>query len=180
MMHYTLVGSRETPVESGIILEALVDMLATHHYVGRSGGADGADSALEYQLRESVGLKEIYLPWQSFNGREADGVEYINASTMPNYKQAMEIAKATHPAWDKCSQGAQKLHARNVYQVLGKDLASPSSVLICWAIPTAKGVRGGTNTAVQLAKANHVPVLNIHGMDLTTALTELRNILTGV
>lgn len=180
MQHYTLVGSRETSQEGLEVLARLVHEMAKNFCVGRSGGADGADSVLEHVLRYSTGLKEVYLPWDKFNGRVADGVEYMNASRFSNYTQAMEIAKATHPAWERCSQGAQKLHARNVYQVLGKDLESPSLILICWAQPTGTGVKGGTNTAVQLAKRNDVPVLNVYGMNEQQAVHELFEIINAV
>lgn len=180
MKHYTLVGSRETSQEGLAVLARLVHELAKNLYIGRSGGADGADSVLEYVLRYSTGLKEVYLPWDKFNGRVADGVEYINAARLSTYTQALRIAKATHPAWERCSQGAQKLHARNVYQVLGKDLKSPSKVLICWAQPTTTGVKGGTNTAVQLAKSIVVPVLNVHGMNEQQAVSKLFEIMNIV
>ena len=63
------------------------------------------------------------------------------------------------------SKGAKALHTRNVYQVLGKDLKSPSTFLLCWAPPTPDGVKGGTNTAVQLAKKHGAEVINIFGYE---------------
>ena len=73
--------------------------------------------------------------------------------------KALEIAASVHPAWDKCSWWAKQLHARNVYQVLGKDLNTPSDLLVCW---TKYGEEvGGTATAIKLAKLHNISVCNI-------------------
>ena len=72
--------------------------------------------------------------------------------------KAFEIAAKFHPAWDKLSQGAQKLHARNCHQVLGKDLKTLSSFIICY---TSKGNgSGGTGQALRIAKAYNVPIFD--------------------
>ena len=57
---------------------------------------------------------------------------------------------------------------RNVYQVLGLDLKTPSCVLFCYAQPTKNrqgvvtGVKGGTNTTVQLAMKHDIPIYNFY------------------
>lgn len=166
--YYTLVGSRETPDKSQICLRELVRRLAKAGWVGRSGGADGADSTLEEGLAwylDKVYDMEVYLPWEGFNGRNGANRGYINASKLSNFPQATDIAEQTHPAWDKCSRGARALHSRNVYQVLGLDLNTPSTFLLCWAIPT--------NTAVQLAKKHGAEVINIYGMSFEEALESI-------
>jgi len=48
-----------------------------------------------------------------------------------------------------CSDYAKKLHGRNVKQVLGDDLKTPSDFLLCWT-KEGKDV-GGTRTAIVLA-----------------------------
>ncbi|HET8687460.1 MAG TPA: hypothetical protein VFM18_12470, partial [Methanosarcina sp.] len=53
------------------------------------------------------------------------------------------------------------LHTRNMYQVLGKSLNEPSRFLVCYAEPTLHGVKGGTNSAVVLAKRYNVKVYNL-------------------
>lgn len=54
------------------------------------------------------------------------------------------------------------MHARNVYQVLGKDLDTPSKMLIAWTKLTRKGEpMGGTATAINLAKKFGVEVLHL-------------------
>jgi len=147
MKHYTGVGSRKTPKKwldamcrVGVILEEC-------GYVLRSGGADGADEA----FARSVTVKEVYVPWDGFNGL---GSNVISGAC----DKALAMAESIHPAWHRCSQGAQKLHGRNIYQVLGKGLDSPSEFLLCWT-PNGEKV-GGTATAIKLAESNGVKVYN--------------------
>lgn len=161
--YYTMIGSRETPENIIILMENIAEKLAGLHWTGRSGGANGADSALEVGCHLCHTM-EIYLPWEGFNGRSSDNRGYINTPRMLNYKQAEKIAEETHPAWDRCSRGAKALHTRNVYQLLGKDLSTPSKFVICWAKPTGIGdnVKGGTGTAVKLGIENRVEIINLY------------------
>lgn len=146
--YYAGIGSRKTP---NIVLEIMTDIakhLAKEDYILRSGAADGADTAFE----DGAGAKKnIYLPWPTFNDRT---VPYI-----PITKEAKEIAAKFHPYWDNLGQGAQKLHARNCYQVLGETLDKPAEFIICWT-PGGKEV-GGTAQAIRIAKANNVKVYNL-------------------
>ncbi len=64
------------------------------------------------------------------------------------------------------SLAALKLMARNSYQVLGRDLKSPSEFLICWtpdgyltAVERTDGT-GGTDQAIAIADFYRIPVLN--------------------
>lgn len=72
----------------------------------------------------------------------------------------MDLASNIHPAWNKLSFGAKKLHTRNCFQCLGLDLSTPSRFLICW---TEKGNKiGGTRTAIVLAEKYNIPVFNLY------------------
>lgn len=150
---YTGVGSRETPPQILKIMAQLAAVLAADGWILRSGAADGADSAFE----QGAGSKtEIFIPWPKFNGH--------NSQRYPSAR-AMEIAAAIHPAWERCSQGARKLHARNIHQVLGPELNRPSDALICW---TRNGeLVGGTATAIRLAMRNNIPVYNLGNPNCT-------------
>jgi len=118
----------------------LAKKLAIEGWTLRSGGALGADSAFEYGATLVGGPKEIY--------RASDA-----------NKAALEMASTIHPAWHKCSDYVRKLHARNCFQVLGRDLRTPSSFLVCWTLGGAD--IGGTRTAIVLARNNNVEVLNL-------------------
>lgn len=135
MAAYAGIGSRETPQAVLDCFERLGYWLARKGYVLRSGHADGADSAFESGCLKANGEMEIYLPWKGFNGSASS---YI----LKDNDEAITIASRFHPAFDRLSQGAQKLQARNSYQVLGYGLDSPSAFVICWT-KNGKG-SGGT------------------------------------
>ena len=152
MNYYTGVGSRETPAEILDFFTRVAFWLGGQGWALRSGGAEGADSAFERGTIQANAAKEIYLPWGRFNGNTS------RLFSLPNDTNAARIAEDVHPAWARLSQGAQKLHARNVYQVLGANLTAPSEFLMCWT-PGALD-KGGTRTAIVLARAHQVPVFN--------------------
>lgn len=112
----------------------------------RSGGAKAADSA--FAAGASSKRRRIYVPWRGFNGLPND--EVIVAPELSNWKDALLAAEQAHPAWDRCSEGARKLLARNVYQILGDDLSTPVECVIGWT-PRGRG-SGGTGQAYRLAK----------------------------
>lgn len=146
--YYTGIGSRETPKEIGELINKIAVKLEELDYTLRSGGAQGADT----YFAEKVKNKEIFVPWKSF------GEGIIPQET----KFAHNLLKEIHPAYDKLSQGALKLHLRNVNQVLGKDLKTPSQFLICWAKTDKQGVPlGGTRTAWMIAKIYDIPCFNL-------------------
>lgn len=158
-MKYTGVGSRETPRDMFDILADYAEALAWAGYTARSGGAEGADTAIEVGADRGRGSKEIFLPWRGFNKN--------SSSLFGVTPAAMTIASTVHPAWGRLSDAAQKLHGRNVYQILGDNLSAPSEFLICW---TKDGLElekerssksGGTATAVVLACRHKVPVFNL-------------------
>lgn len=172
-MFYTGVGRRNTPKAIQLIQQQLAMDLEGRGYVLRSGGADGSDSAFERGVTVPD-YKEIFISWSGFNGRTA-GPGVIDATTLENYDQAIAIAKGVHPVWDKLTRGPRAHHTRNVYQVLGRDLATPSRFLLCWAEYQGNNrnvVKGGTNTALQLALRNGVPSLNLFGAPSYDAVIE--------
>jgi len=142
---YTGVGARSTPLEICHIITRVAETLAAQGWTLRSGGAKGADSAFEAGAN---GRSEIFRP----------------ADATP---AAMAIAARYHGAWHKLSDYVRRLHARNSFQVLGRNLNSPSRFLICWtedgcldhAHRTVK--TGGTGTAISIASENRVPVFNL-------------------
>jgi hypothetical protein len=152
-LFYTGVGSRSTP--SYVLLR--IEKIAAYYYSKgwwlRSGGAEGADNAFEVGHYYHTN-KEIYLPYNGFNGRTEDECNIITISA-----ECFDIAASIHPNWKACSDFAKKAHARNVHQVLGRDLSTPSEFLLCWT-QDAKLV-GGTRTAIVLATQNNIPVFNL-------------------
>lgn len=143
--YYAGIGSRETPADVMKVMRFVSEKLDDRGFTLRSGGADGADTA----FGEGATRKEIFLPWPGFN-HVSGGI------VMPFNRKAYAIAEAAHPNWAACSATARKLHTRNVHQVLGADLETPSEFVLCWT----KGGRGGggTGQAIRIAKANGIPV----------------------
>lgn len=147
---YTGVGSRDTPPLIGHLMTNVAQVLEDKGYTLRSGGAKGADTFFSIL----VDKKEIYIPWEGFDGK---------GGIVPEFTQEHEnILKSIHPAYERLSQGAKKLHMRNINQVLGRDLATPSEFLTCWAETDLKGIpKGGTRTAWVLAREYGIPCFNM-------------------
>lgn len=152
--YYSGVGSRKavglSEVESAIKMAA--KRLSELGYILRSGGAIGPDTWFE---EATIGTQtesdmEIYLPKKNMFGHPS---ELYNVCD-----DALALAATIHRWWNETNDLVKKLHARNCYQVLGKDLNTPSSFVICY---TPKGAPvGGTRTAIKLAEMNDIPVFN--------------------
>lgn len=146
------IGSRDTPQEYIEILYNIGAYFAKQGYVLRSGGAKGADSAFEAAYNSVGGKKEIYLPWQGFNNNPS-----------PLYgvcSKALKMGAENHKYWASLNEAAEKLIARNCYQVLGKSLNKPADILICYT--EAEGVgQGGTCFTLNLARKNNIECYNI-------------------
>lgn len=132
--------------------------LARRGWILRTGGAPGADQAFEHGV--TVEQIEVYLPWPRFEGHAGRAVKLMRPTPA-----AYEVASRFHPEWPILTPGAQKLHARNVHQVLGHDLRTHSRFVICWtpdgSLDGSGGTSGGTGQALRIAKAHGVTVFNL-------------------
>ena len=155
MYYYAGIGSRQTPNEILNLMKELAQYLELHHWILRSGGAIGADSAFESGVQDPA-HKQI------FYANDIPNNKYGNANI------ALKLVDAFHPASNKLSQYARYLMARNSYQVLGTDLvlknntlefSSPSDLIICWT-KAGKEI-GGTSQAIRIAKYAGIPILNL-------------------
>jgi hypothetical protein len=148
------IGSRETP--QGVLTE-MVEIgawCANHGIWVRSGHAPGADQAFEYGAEQYA---ISYLPWKGFEGHVKNKARKL---VPDNWTQLMQHAKQFHPAWDRLSDGARKMIARDSAQVLGKDLNSPVKAIVCW---TKDGrPSGGTGQAIRIAYKLQIPVINMN------------------
>ena len=169
-MIYAGIGARQTPKNIMDIMFNFANFMAKHNHVLRSGAADGADKAFEAGCDISKGSKEIYLPWEGFNN---------NVSPLFTIdKPAFDLAKQYHPAWSKLSLAAQKLMARNSYQILGRNLKLPVDFVVCWTkdgynLGMPRSVEsGGTGQAIEIALCNEIKVYNLYNPE---DLKELRS-----
>ena len=144
MKYYTGIGSRKTPQSILSVMIKLAIKLEAEGWTVRTGDAQGADNAFKSATKKH----EVY-----------------TASHCTS--ESMRIAQAYHPRWESCSEYARKLHGRSAFQVLGFELNKPSSFLICWTPDGCTNHKerniktGGTGTAISIADANKIEVLNL-------------------
>jgi len=152
-LYYTGVGSRETPNVALMTMHQIAMYLSRQGYTLRTGDADGADRAFG-------------------NGAMMAGTptcgNLINRYTASQATvRSMRLASQYHPVWEKLSEYAKKLHGRNAFQVLGPNLDNPSKFLLCWtpdgceSHATRNRSTGGTGTAISIAEAYGIPVINM-------------------
>lgn len=153
--YYTGVGARATPIGVLERMSSIAVYLDGFGFKVRSGGANGADSAFEEYTENS----EIFLPWNGFNNKREDKEKYFCYNNKEPNGEAYEIAKSVVTGLEYRSSGVRLLHTRNVYQVLGHDLNTPSKFVVCW---TEGGkMVGGTATALRLAEKWNIPICNL-------------------
>lgn len=164
--YITGIGSRETPDPILLLLEEIGCWIANQGFVGRSGRAPGADQAFERGILRSQNptALESFLPWASFEAPQpGDPACYHDVSKWENAVEAQAIAQAVIPWWDNLKQGARSLHGRNPYQVLGRDLQTPSSAVVYYTKVGKGGIlKGGTRTAAVIAHQHQVPGFNLY------------------
>lgn len=154
----TCIGSRRVPTE---VKDQFYNYCIDVFNLGfglRSGGAPGCDHLAEvcYETKNETADKpremEIFLPWKGFNGNKRE--------FQPIPPEAFVLAEKFHSKWYLLNYPVKCLMARNIQQVLGKDLLSPSEFIICWN--DGGFTHGGTSQAMRCARAFNIPVYNIY------------------
>lgn len=166
--YFALVGSREGHREEDLKLIKEAGRLITEAGFGiSSGDAIGTDRTFHEGCMESNNYHNlnhrIYVV--DFNGNRGNRASYyghfIDASKLEMRDEAIKVAQSVVPHFNYIKPYAQDLQTRNVYQVLGSDLQTPVKALIYWAPPKGnlddEVVKGGTNTALQVAKLHNIP-----------------------
>lgn len=144
---YAGIGSRETPPEVCESMRFIAERLRDK-FVLRSGNAVRADQAFQSGAGSQLA---VYLPWPRYN--DYDG------PTMYPTEAAIQMGMEYHPAPERLTQGAQKLHGRNMHIILGSNLDQPVKFVICW---TPNGIpSGGTLTGIRCAADHGIQVYNL-------------------
>lgn len=165
---YAGIGARKA-VERKEILDlcfATGRFLAKRNFVLRSGGAIGCDTSFEDGCTSVEGAKEIFFP-------------SINKHPTANWTEALRLAEVHHKHWYKCSQYARMAHARNCFQILGEDLKTPISFVVCWTPDGCEdGTKtnigtGGTGQALRVATAFNIPIINIANLGWSDKIKSL-------
>lgn len=129
---------------------------------GVMGAGVAKQIKIKYPTAFEIGSskKEIYLPWTNFNKNNSQSI-------IPDKHPAYEIARDHHLAWDRLNQPVKKLMARNVLQVLGNNLDSPSLFMVCYTKDgceshvTRTSKTGGTGLAISVASKAGIPIFNL-------------------
>lgn len=148
---YAGVGSRQTPATMQERFRRFARYFAKQDWLLRTGDAEGADRAFREGAQGAGGRFQVFT---------------ASSTVFPITQDALDLARDFHPAWERLSPYAQRLMARNGYQVLGYTLKEPAKFVLCW---TPDGVEngehttrntGGTGHAIRLATAFGIPVIN--------------------
>jgi len=165
-MIYAGIGSRETPDDILLLMYVVGKRFAEKGYTLRSGGAEGADMVFELGCVDANGKKEIFLPWKEFENNSSE----LIITNHPSKKETEAIAEQFHKKWKTLSRGARSMHTRNVCQVLGWDLKTPSDFVVCYT-PDGKS-SGGTGQALRIAKHYKIPIYNLFDPSIQEIITK--------
>jgi hypothetical protein len=163
-LFYTGVGDHHVEVVPTQKLDEATSIARNLEGLGlilRSGGATGFDQAFERGVVNPAN-KIIYL--SARDQRYPDDL----------WNEAVKLVLNTHGN----PQAAKRyihLLARNVFQVLGDDLQTPSKFVVCW---TKNGQDiGGTGTTIRIAHKFSVPVYNMYSRDTPEILGKIRTLI---
>lgn len=171
--YWTGIGSRETPEDILRLMTILGKTLTDFGWVLRSGGAQGADTAFYEGCKLSENFERaksmVYISWNGMKSGDTKlwhnpALGLYDATRYPTWEEANQIALKTRGSFERLGKGGIAHHTRNVFQIQGHHLDTLSKFVICWAIPVGKtgAVKGGTATAVKLARQCKVEVINLY------------------
>ena len=148
------VGSRGTPASVLAVMEQVGSILATHGNVVKTGAAVGADQAFANgACSVNPKLVHLYLPWMSYNYGwwSGKGMNIHTLEQHPLKAKAFDSVARFHPAANRLSVAARKLHARNFL------IIRRTSIVLYWT----KGglVVGGTGQALRIVPDLGIPTL---------------------
>lgn len=154
---YAGIGSRDTPGEVLHLMAALGRALGMLGWRLQSGNAPGADQYFHKGAVTAARVIQprIFLPWDGFEGYVHSPEEGIFDATRleDQWPYAKELAIEARGSEYGLGKGGIALHTRNAFQILDWDLHHPVGAVCFYAEPRSNGrVKGGTNTAVQIAK----------------------------
>jgi hypothetical protein len=158
-LSYTAIGAPNTPRNIQAFITKVAAELSGYGCTLRTGG----EETFEMAAAAGASRQEVYLPYKRFNKNDSE--LYVQD------ERSYEIAKDINRTWHRCSEFAKKCHARYVHAVLGRDLESPSAIMLCWTGDGAtreQEVSSKTGTvrgAIVLAERQGIPVLNLRRRD---------------
>lgn len=162
---YAGIGSRETPPEVCSEMTNIAEVLDSLGWTLRSGGAKGAD--LAFADGASFAQIEEYIPWHNFSPSRVGVDPIVLNQTREIYdlagyywdKYPKEMSEFPRVEWTQLRDTTKLFMMRNVHQILGRDLKTPSKAVICWTPNGA--MKGGTSFAMWIAMHHSVPIFNL-------------------
>ncbi len=162
-------GNTREPMPPSVLTDMteLARRMAAAGWHLSSGGADGSDTA--FANGTPVDQRTIWVPWAGYNDLSGPDCHPIPRDRL---QQSLDLAERIHPAWDKCSQGMRKLHARNGLILLGRDLDRPVDAVVAY---TQGGkLQGGTAQGLRIAMEHNIPIFNLGSMTMEQAWEKLQ------
>ena len=160
-----IIGTRDPSPEQVALASWAAIMMSgpEHRWWIVTGGAYGIDQvamdgAFEGRLR-------VKLPWASYNRDIIPAHAHIAVlGTEQDYPADYASVDQYHPAPNRLSQGARRLHARNYGIVVGR-----TAVL---ALPGRDGA-GGTGQGIRIAKDREIPLFQYNKGQKLPSVEEL-------
>lgn len=145
---FTGIGARTIPSNIFSLLCSIGILLRNNNWVCRTGTARGSDMAFRASYEARPANLEVY------------ATEDILHNKYGNADLAKRIVRNYHPCYDEIKYDfCQALLARNVYQILGSDLNTPSEIVFCY---TENGlVQGGSSIVLRIAQHYGIPIVNL-------------------
>lgn len=176
-MTYAGIGSRETSIDIQKEMYKIAKELESIGYVGQSGGAIGADKAFEganqpWEKEDGTvsGTKEFtkskanVTKWARYSDGKNIASKFVVFKSSDSNDKVRNIAKEIHPKKQELSEkDGLDLHARNTFQVFGKNLDTPVDFVLFYAQEQKDSIRpkGGTGQAVEMARLKGIPTINM-------------------
>jgi len=155
------IGSREAPPSVLSLMERAGAAIVRAGCILSSGNAPGSDQAwARGGNRIDPTRVELHLPWYTFERRMIRDGNKVRVLAQPDTadRRYFDIAETVHGRWRSLSDGAHRLHARNVM------IVENTIAVIGWSNPN-KSWGGGTGGAFRIAKFLHVPVFDAWKID---------------
>ena len=156
---YAVTGNKEAPPEIVDRIQNAMRKLEYHGYTSRTGGMEGLDNVIE----KTVNRTELVIPWKGFSDKYSKN--YYNT------KESLVIARMFHSSFDGLKPAIQAFLAKNVRQILGKDLKSAVMFLICWTEDAVEDAKyktvktGNMGHVISIATARRIPIFNFQNLD---------------
>lgn len=150
-MSFAVIGTREMSSEQRDWVRTILANGDTSKVL-QTGACAGTDQLAATIWMEMGGMVKCYLPWDTYEMAWRTNVSdaYHGQMKAVVVTGESDLAAAHHTRWSTLSQGAQKLHTRNVSIVHGCKL-----VVAC---PGDSHWGGGTAMGIKLARHLKIPV----------------------